>query len=157
MARPPQRIRLGDLLIQQGLLTDEQLKLALDEQKRSGRKLGRIFVDSGYVTEEGIAKALARQLQRRFVDLRNFQPKPELIKLLPEAQARRFRALVLDEQAGLLRVGFADPDRPCGLRRSRAPASGATSNWRWSPKASCCRCSTASIGAPRKSPAWPRN
>jgi MSHA biogenesis protein MshE len=109
MARPPERIRLGDLLIQQGLLTNEQLGLALTEQKRSGRKLGRIFVDSGYVTEEGIAKALARQLRAEFVDLRSFQPKPELIKLLPEAQARRFRALVLDEQNGVLRVGFADP------------------------------------------------
>jgi MSHA biogenesis protein MshE len=109
MARPPQRIRLGDLLIQQGLLTEEQLKLALEEQKRSGRKLGRIFVDSGYVTEEGIAKALAGQLQAEFVDLRSFQAKPELIKLLPEAQARRFRAIVLGEQVGLLRVGFADP------------------------------------------------
>jgi len=109
MARPPQRIRLGDLLIQEGLLTSEQLGLALEEQKRSGRKLGRIFVDSGYVTEDGIAKALARQLRAEFVDLRSFQPRPELIKLLPEPQARRFRAIVLDEQGGLLRVGFADP------------------------------------------------
>jgi len=109
MARPPERIRLGDLLIQQGLLTDEQLKLALDEQKRSGRKLGRIFVDSGYVTEEGIARALARQLRGEFVDLRTFQPKPDLIKLLPEPQARRFRAIVLAESNGVLRVGFADP------------------------------------------------
>ena len=50
---PPQKVRLGDLLIQQGLLTDEQLKIALDEQKRTGRKLGRVFVESGYVTEEG--------------------------------------------------------------------------------------------------------
>ena len=55
MARP-EKIRLGDLLISQGLLTDEQLKMSLDEQKRSGRKLGRIFVDSGYVTEEGIPR-----------------------------------------------------------------------------------------------------
>ena len=109
MVRPPERIRLGDLLIQQGLLTDEQLKLALGEQKRSGRKLGRIFVDSGYVTEEGIGKSLARQLQAEFVDLRTFQPRPELIKLIPEAQARRYRTLVLDEQNGLLRVGFTDP------------------------------------------------
>jgi len=109
MARPPQRIRLGDLLIQEGLLSNEQLGLALEEQKRSGRKLGRIFVDSGYVTEDGIAKALARQLRAEFVDLRSFQPRPELIKLLPEPQARRFRAIVLDEQGGLLRVGFADP------------------------------------------------
>ena len=109
MARPPERIRLGDLLIQQGLLTDEQLKLSLGEQKRSGRKLGRIFVDSGYVTEEGIAKSLAHQLQAEFIDLRSFQPKPELIKLIPEAQARRFRAIVIDERGGLLRVGFSDP------------------------------------------------
>jgi MSHA biogenesis protein MshE len=108
MARP-EKVRLGDLLIQQGLLTDEQLKLALAEQKRTGRKLGRIFVESGYVTEEGISRALARQLQSPFIDLKAFTPKPELIKLLPEAQARRFRVLILDEMAGRLMTGFADP------------------------------------------------
>ncbi|MFY9328006.1 MAG: GspE/PulE family protein [Georgfuchsia sp.] len=109
MARPPERIRLGDLLIQQGLLTDEQLNLALAEQKRSGRKLGRIFVDSSYVTEEAIGKALARQFKCDYVDLHTFSPDPNLIKLLPEVPARRFRALVLGETNGMLRVGFADP------------------------------------------------
>ena len=108
MARP-EKIRLGDLLIQQGLLTDEQLKFALDEQKRSGRKLGRIVVDSSFVTEEAISQALARQLQAPYVDLKHFNPKPELINLLPEAQARRFRAIVLEEINGRLRVGFVDP------------------------------------------------
>src|SRR5664279_814589 len=108
MARP-EKIRLGDLLIQQGLLTDEQLKFALDEQKRSGRKLGRIVVESSFVTEEAISQALARQLQVPFVDLKHFNPKPELINLLPEAQARRFRAIVLSEVDGRLRVGFVDP------------------------------------------------
>jgi MSHA biogenesis protein MshE len=107
---PPQKVRLGDLLIQQGLLTEEQLKTALDEQKRTGRKLGRVFVESGYVTEEGISQALARQLQIPFVDLKNFTPKPDLIRLLPEAPARRFRALVLDQLLdGRLQVGLADP------------------------------------------------
>ena len=108
MARP-EKIRLGDLLIQQGLLTDEQLKFALDEQKRSGRKLGRIVVESSFVTEEAISQALARQLQAPFVDLKHFNPKPELINLLPEAQARRYRAVVLEEVNGRLRVGFVDP------------------------------------------------
>lgn len=108
MARP-EKIRLGDLLIQQGLLTDEQLKFALDEQKRSGRKLGRIVVDSSFVTEEAISKALARQLQAPYVDLKHFNPKQELINLLPEAQARRFRAVVLEEIDDRLRVGFVDP------------------------------------------------
>ncbi|MBI2276233.1 MAG: Flp pilus assembly complex ATPase component TadA [Dechloromonas sp.] len=107
---PPQKVRLGDLLIQQGLLTDEQLKLSLDEQKRTGRKLGRVFVESGYVTEEGISQALARQLRIPFIDLKSFTPKPELIKLLPEAPARRFRALVLDQLPdGRLQVGMSDP------------------------------------------------
>ncbi|WIM05197.1 MAG: GspE/PulE family protein [Candidatus Nitricoxidivorans perseverans] len=108
MARP-EKIRLGDLLVQQNLITGEQLKLALEEQKRSGRKLGRVLVDSNYVTEEGIAKALARQLGAPFIDLRQFNPKSDLIKLLPEAQARRFRALVLEEREGALLVGLTDP------------------------------------------------
>jgi len=107
---PPQKIRLGDLLIEQGLLTAEQLKIALDEQKRTGRKLGRVFVESGYVTEDGISQALARQLRIPFIDLRNYDTKPELVRLLPEAPARRFRALVLDRTAdGRLLVGMSDP------------------------------------------------
>ncbi|WP_153131394.1 GspE/PulE family protein [Dechloromonas hortensis] len=107
---PPQKVRLGDLLIQQGLLTEEQLKLSLDEQKRTGRKLGRVFVESGYVTEEGISQALARQLRIPFIDLKSFTPKPDLIKLLPEAPARRFRAMVLDQLPdGQLQIGMSDP------------------------------------------------
>ncbi|MDO8789366.1 MAG: GspE/PulE family protein [Sulfuritalea sp.] len=108
MARP-EKIRLGDMLVQQKLITGEQLKLALDEQKRSGRKLGRVLVDSGYVSEMGISTGLARQIGAEFVDLKTFRPQPELIKLLPEAQARRHRALVLTERAGMLVVGMADP------------------------------------------------
>ena len=108
MARP-EKIRLGDLLVQQDVINDEQLKLALAAQKATGRKLGRVLVESGYCTEEGISKALARQLGAEFIDLKVFQPKPEFVKLLPEAQARRFRALVLDEKAGMLRVGMSDP------------------------------------------------
>jgi len=108
MARP-EKIRLGDLLVQEALITADQLQRALAEQKRLGRKLGRVLVDAGYVSEEAIARALARQLGTEFVDLKSFQPRPELVKLLPEAQARRYRALLLDETHGLLRVGMADP------------------------------------------------
>jgi len=107
---PPQKIRLGDLLIEQNLLTQDQLKQSLEQQKLTGRKLGRIFVESGYVTEQGIAEALARQLRIPFVDLRQFTAKPDLVKLLPEAPARRFRALVLAQLPdGRLQVGLSDP------------------------------------------------
>ena len=108
MARP-EKIRLGDMLVQQKLVTPEQLTAALEEQKRSGRKLGRVLVDTGVVTEDGIASGLARQLGADFVDLKTFRLQPDLIKLLPETQARRQRALVLAERAGMLLVGMADP------------------------------------------------
>ena len=62
------------------------------------------------MTEEGISQALARQLRIPFIDLKQFVPKPELIKLLPEAPALRFRALVLDRLPdGRLQIGLSDP------------------------------------------------
>ena len=51
MARP-EKVRLGEILVTQKLLTQEQLEIALEEQKHSGRKLGRVFIEQGYVTEE---------------------------------------------------------------------------------------------------------
>lgn len=105
----PQRVRLGEVLLQQKLITQAQLDAALDEQRRSGRKLGRIFVDGGYVTEELLGTALANQMGMAFVDLRVHGPHPESVHLLPEAQARRFRAIVLEDAGDLLRVGMSDP------------------------------------------------
>jgi len=109
MARP-ERIRLGDLLIQEALLTPAQLDEALADQKRTGRKLGRIFVDRQWVTEVQIAKAVARQLRAPFIDLSTRNLKPEVAALLPETQARRLRALPIENTPGApLRVAMADP------------------------------------------------
>jgi MSHA biogenesis protein MshE len=105
----PEKIRLGEILLQQKLLTEEQLKTALDEQKRSGRKLGRIFIDAGFVTEEQIGSALARQLQVPFINLKHFNIRPEVATRLPETLARRFRAIVLEDTGAFYRVGMADP------------------------------------------------
>ena len=108
MARP-EKVRLGELLVQQKLLSDEQLQLALSEQKRSGRKLGRFFVENGYVTEAQISNALANQLKIPYIDLRYYNFNPDTVRLLPEIQARRFRAIALEERGGALLVGLADP------------------------------------------------
>jgi len=108
MARP-ERIRLGDLLIQEALLTAAQLQQALAEQKSSGRKLGRVFVEHGWVTEVQIAKAVARQLNAPFVDLAQRSVRPEVARLLPEVQARRLRALPLEDTPAAVRVAMADP------------------------------------------------
>jgi len=108
MARP-EKVRLGEILVQQKVLTQEQLKLALEEQKRSGRKLGRVFIDRGFVTEEEISEALAKQLQIPYVNLKYYNVKPEVVQKLPETQARRFRALVLEDRDATMLVGLADP------------------------------------------------
>ena len=106
MARP-EKVRLGEILVQQKLLTQEQLKLALDEQKRSGRKLGRVFIEQGYVTEEGISEALAKQLQIPYINLKYYNIKPEVTHKLAETQARRFRAILLEDNALAMKVGVA--------------------------------------------------
>ena len=105
----PEKIRLGEILLQQKLLTEDKLKAALDEQKRSGRKLGRIFIDAGFVTEEQIGSALARQLQVPYINLKHFNIRPEIATRLPETLARRFRAIVLEDTGVFYRVGMADP------------------------------------------------
>src|SRR3954467_1623941 len=105
----PEKIRLGEILVQQQLLPKDKLQSALELQKSSGRKLGRILIDAGYVSEEQIGGALARQLQIPYIDLKHFNIRPEVSTRLPETLARRFRAIVLEETASFYRVGMADP------------------------------------------------
>ena len=88
MARP-EKVRLGEILVQQKLLSEEQLGLALTEQKRSGRKLGRVFVENGYVTEEQIAGALARQLNIPYLNLKFFNVNPCLLYTSPSPRDRQ--------------------------------------------------------------------
>jgi MSHA biogenesis protein MshE len=108
---PPvvQRQRLGDMLVARGLLSPEQLQFALQEQKRSGRRLGRILIEDGLIDEESIARALAQQLRLPYVDLTIDMLQPPLAKLLTETQARRFRAVPIEESGAVLRVAMADP------------------------------------------------
>ena len=106
----PEKVRLGDILVQQKLISQDQLRQALDEQKRSGRKLGRVLIDHGFLSEDQIGEALARQLGVPFMNLKYYNiANPAVTRRLPEAQARRFRALVLEEQGNACLVAMADP------------------------------------------------
>jgi len=108
-ASRPEKLRLGQILVQQNWLTEEQLQAALEEQKQIGRRLGRILTDKGIITQEQLAQALARQLNLAYVDLKRINLKRELVFKLPESAARRFRALVLEDSGASMKVGMADP------------------------------------------------
>jgi MSHA biogenesis protein MshE len=108
MARP-EKVRLGEILVQQKLLSEEQLNQALADQKRTGRKLGRVFVENAFVTEEQISGALARQLGIPYINLKFYNINQDVVRLLPETQARRFRALVLEDRIDTVLVGVSDP------------------------------------------------
>ena len=103
------KIRIGELLVQNQIITEEQLQQALAEQKRSGGKLGHTLVELGYLSKAGFLEFLAKQLQVPYIDLRRYQIKEEVVRLLPEIHVRRFRALVLAEQQDGLLVGMTDP------------------------------------------------
>jgi len=102
-------MRLGDVLLQQRLISQEQLQQTLDLQRKTGKKMGRLLIESGVITEEGLANGLARQLRIPYVNLKTFPFRAELVRLLPESAARRFRALVLEDKDNRLLVAFADP------------------------------------------------
>ena len=109
MAIPQKKIRLGDLLVESGEISEEQLKLALQEQKRGGRKLGATLIDLGYVTEERLLNLLAQQLKIPLIDLTRYAYDVEVLRRLPETQARRFRAILLQDKADMALIGMADP------------------------------------------------
>ena len=108
MARP-EKVRLGEILVQQKLLSEEQLTFSLEEQKRTGRKLGRVFVENGLVSEEQISTAIARQLDIPYINIKFYNLHADTVRLLPETQARRFRAIVLEDRRKTLLIGMADP------------------------------------------------
>ena len=105
----PEKIRLGDVLVAQKLISQDQLKLALETQKRGGRRLGRVLVDEGLLTEEHIAEALGRQLGLPFLNLKFYNFNRKISAKLPEQAARRFRAVALEDRGNSFLVGMSDP------------------------------------------------
>ena len=105
----PEKLRLGDVLVQQRLISQEQLQQTLELQRQTGKKVGRLLIETGVITEELLANGLARQMRIPFVNLKTFPFRADVVRLLPESAARRFRALVLEDKGDSLLVALGDP------------------------------------------------
>ena len=109
MNAPRKKLRLGDLLVDSKIISQLQLDAALEEQRKSGRKLGKILVDHGYLTEDALLTFLSQQLSVPFVELGHYQFEAAVVALIPEIYARRFRAVALKDKGATLLVGMSDP------------------------------------------------
>lgn len=103
------KISLSQLLIKHRAISPEQLKKALAHQKSSRDKLEKILIDHGYIEEDKLLPFLAIQLQVKWVDLKRYPFKPEIVQLIPETDTRRFRAIALNRTSEFILVGMVDP------------------------------------------------
>jgi len=101
--------QLGQILIELGYITPEQLESALEEHRKTPKSLGRVLIDLGMIKESDLVRALAEQVGLEFVDLSEFPVDATATVLLPESLARRYRALPIGERDGRLLVAMSDP------------------------------------------------
>lgn len=109
MAAPKLKMRLGDLLVHEHVITNEQLMQALNSQKSTGRKLGDTLIELGYISEHQLLEFLSQQLDIPFLDISQLRISNNVAALLPEVHARRLHALVLEDQGDSVLIGMSEP------------------------------------------------
>jgi type IV pilus assembly protein PilB len=114
--------RLGDLLIQRGLVTSTEVDEAVQQQAGSGRRLGEVLVDMRVLDERGLVSALAHQFDMPVSDLSSESPDPAALVLIPQEVARANLALPVSVSGNTLQVAVAEPSHD--LRRLLAETSG---------------------------------
>lgn len=110
MADARKRLRLGELLVQQGLLTDDQLSILLAEQRNTSMPLGRLVVRLGFASESQVRDAMARTVGQESIDLTHVVADPDALQLVPQDFARRNQVLPIAYSAteGLLTVASTE-------------------------------------------------
>ncbi len=109
MATHKLKKRLGDLLVDDEIITQDQLMVALAAQKESGRKLGTVLIETGIISEEQLLRFLAQQLNVPFLDISDFKIEERLASELSEVHARRLRAIILESGDDRVMLGMSDP------------------------------------------------
>jgi len=104
-----QRKRLGEMLVDQGYISETQLSKALESQKTLGKKLGRVLIELGYLDENKLLDVLAAQLDFQHVRLDNFNFDNSIIKHIPEEMARAYKCIPLYVHQKVITVAIADP------------------------------------------------
>ena len=107
--------KLGEILVREGLISQDQLKKALLEQKNSGMRLGYTLVKLGYVEETEVTKMLARQYRMPAVDLSRFEVDAKILKMIPPDLAMKYTVLPLKREGRTLTVAISDPNNVAAI------------------------------------------
>ena len=107
--------KLGDILVRDGLITADQLKRALAEQRSSGMRLGYTLVKLGFIEETEITKMLARQYRMPAVDLSRFEVDQKILKLITSDIANKYTVLPLKREGRTLTIAIADPNNVAAI------------------------------------------
>ena len=114
------KVRLGDVLIEYGYITEQQLQTALAQQKQfKGKLLGSILIDLGYITEKQMLEALARRLGIRMVEISSISVDVEAVRRIPRQMAEKYCMMAVSQQPGILSVVVNDPMNFYGLEDIR--------------------------------------
>jgi len=109
MDNKEQGMKLGELLVYSGKITQKQLRQALETQKESGRKLGEIIIDKGWASENEVMGVLENQMGIESFDIKEEVIEPEIPKLITENLARRYSAVPVKVVGNKLKVAMYDP------------------------------------------------
>ncbi|MEK9629590.1 MAG: type II secretion system protein GspE, partial [Nitrospinota bacterium] len=102
-----QKLKLGDVLVQAGAITSEQLGQALAKQKESNIPLGQALVELGYITEEKFLTSLANQLKVPYLDLQGVKISQDAIRKVQESVARKHKVIPIAIENGSLKLAMA--------------------------------------------------
>jgi type IV pilus assembly protein PilB len=102
-------VKLGELLLKENIVNPQQLQEALAHQKANGGKLGKAFVELGYVKDEEITNLLSRQYGVPSINLEHFEVDPAIVKIIPAETCRKYQILPLSRSGATLTIAMADP------------------------------------------------
>lgn len=101
--------QLGELLMERGIISQQQLDHALSTQKARGGLLGQVLVELGFATEEQIAQAITAQYGFPYLPLESLEIDPEVIELVPEHVARQYCLIPIDRIGKGITIAMANP------------------------------------------------
>ncbi len=106
------KIRIGDVLVAAGAITEEQLQEGLAKQKETGRKLGNALVDLGFISNDMLITVLTTQLGIDYIELKGAKIEDKVIHMVPESMVTKYQAIPIEvdpDNPNILKVAMADP------------------------------------------------